>query len=113
MAVSRDAGMSRIDAIPGTHVVAISIDNGPALILHPHTARELLQAQEALSSRAKTEVRPGEVFVPAMLRAAPWILSGPRSRERHYAGAFCFCGAQHPKATSCSSRRSAGTSGIL
>jgi len=69
VAVSRDAGMSRVDAIPGTHVVAISIDGGPDLILHPHTARELLQAQvPESSSRSAGAVRSGEVLIPPTLR---------------------------------------------
>ena len=67
VAMSRDAGVSHVDAIQ-TQLMAIAIDGGPDLILHPHTARELLQAQEVLSSRAKTELRPGEVSVPPMLR---------------------------------------------
>jgi CHAT domain/Lecithin:cholesterol acyltransferase len=35
----------RIDAVPGEDVVVLRIANGPALMLHPETARDLLNAQ--------------------------------------------------------------------
>ena len=68
VAVSRDAGLSRVTAVPGTHVVSISIEGGPDLLLHPHTAQELLQAQQVAPSRGRSDVRPGELFVPPTLR---------------------------------------------
>ncbi len=84
---SRDAGLVRVQAIPGVHVVAISIDGGPDLILHPEVARELLQAQEA-PTRASGGTAPGEVMVPATLR---WPGPGPatpgtRSGVRDFLG---------------------------
>ncbi|HUN93316.1 MAG TPA: CHAT domain-containing protein [Burkholderiaceae bacterium] len=35
----------RVDAQPGRDVVVLQIANGPSLVLHPETARDLLQAQ--------------------------------------------------------------------
>jgi hypothetical protein len=89
VAVSRDAGMSRVEAVPGTHVVAISIDGGPDLILHPHTARDLLQAQTPdKSQRSSGGVRPGEVLIPPTLRwpAPEGEIPGARSRVGELVG---------------------------
>jgi hypothetical protein len=85
---SRDAGQVRVQAIPGVHVVAISIDGGPDLILHPEVARELLQAQQPPSTRAAGAVAQGEVFIPTTLRwpgAAP-AASGARSGVTDFLG---------------------------
>ena len=60
----------RTTAIPGEDVVLIEVAGGPALWLHPDTARELLQSQQEdpLLSRGGTTLAPGEVSVPARLR---------------------------------------------
>src|SRR5262245_38340369 len=68
VAASRDAGLVRVQAVPGPHDVARSIDNGPDLILHPHRARELLQAQVQAPAREAAAVRPDEVLIPPTLR---------------------------------------------
>ena len=42
----------RVTAVPGEDVVVLQIANGPALTLHPETARDLMLAQQARSSAA-------------------------------------------------------------
>ena len=44
----------RVDAMPGEDVVVLHIANGPALMLHPETARDLLQAQAQPPREDKT-----------------------------------------------------------
>ncbi len=44
VATQRDAGATqRLDAVPGEDIVALHISQGPVLLLHPETARALLQ----------------------------------------------------------------------
>lgn len=64
-------GAVRMTAVPGEDVVVLHIAGGPALILHPETARDLLLAQGELKpSRAKgtEEPAPDEITVPARLQ---------------------------------------------
>lgn len=74
---TRGAGDAhRIDAVPGVDMVVLHIANGPSLVLHPHTARDLLLAQSGTprrSTRSATgtdhpEAAPSEVLVPAQWR---------------------------------------------
>lgn len=65
-------GEVRVTAVPGEDVVALHIAGGPALILHPETARDLMLAQSEIK-RARgartTAVRaPNEVNVPTRLQ---------------------------------------------
>ena len=65
----------RVAAVPGADVVVLHIANGPTLVLHPHTARDLMMAQSG-SARPSTRsakgvvtrsAAPDEVQVPAQL----------------------------------------------
>lgn len=67
VAVSRDASLTRLEAVPGSDVVVVSIDGGPDLVLHPHTARELLNAQQAPAGPSRGDHR-GDVVVTPTLR---------------------------------------------
>ncbi|MDO9316407.1 MAG: CHAT domain-containing protein [Burkholderiaceae bacterium] len=66
----------RIEAVPGTDMVVLHIENGPTLVLHPHTARDLMLAQTGIPRRSTRaaggkvlpEAGPSEVNVPAQLR---------------------------------------------
>ncbi len=72
----RAAGdLVRVTATPGEDVVLLHIANGPALVLHPATARDLMLGQSTQKrttrSSAGVEVEaplPGEVQVPAQLQ---------------------------------------------
>ncbi|MGE0097291.1 MAG: CHAT domain-containing protein [Hydrogenophaga sp.] len=68
----------RVNARPGQDVVVLHISNGPSLMLHPETARDLMLAQSSLTRGAvahrrrgkgdqASEDRPTEVSVPAQL----------------------------------------------
>jgi hypothetical protein len=59
-----------VAAKPGTDVVVIEITGGPALVLHPETARDLLLAQEGVTSArsARGAGPPDRVEVPFRLR---------------------------------------------
>ena len=66
----------RVEAVPGVDVVVLHIANGPSLVLHPHTARDLMLAQAGLPRRSargagaadEPAPAPHEVAVPAQLR---------------------------------------------
>src|SRR3954447_4087826 len=67
----RAAGESevRTTAIPGEDVVLIEVAGGPALWLHPDTARDLLQSQQDPPlARGGAALAPGEVRVSARLQ---------------------------------------------
>lgn len=70
-----DGAQTRVEAVPGDDVVVLRIANGPALVLHPETARDLFRAQaEATEERTRghrTE-DPSTCTVPARLG---WPLS--------------------------------------
>jgi hypothetical protein len=61
----------RVTATPGVDVVVLQIDGGPALVLHPENARDLLLAQQGKPrverGAAPGDIVPGEVEVPAAL----------------------------------------------
>jgi hypothetical protein len=75
-AVRGTGGVQRVDAVPGVDIVVLHLADGPSLVLHPHTARDLLQAQGSTPRRTTrgagggvlTEAAPTEVTVPARLR---------------------------------------------
>jgi hypothetical protein len=52
-------GEMSLTAVPGEDVVVLEIADGPALVLHPETARDLMLAQQAPLSRGET----GEISV--------------------------------------------------
>ena len=62
-----------VEATPGTDVVVIEITGGPALVLHPETARDLLLAQEGVSrARGARGAGPADrIEVPFRLRWSP------------------------------------------
>lgn len=73
----------RVEAEPGRDVVVLQVADGPTLVLHPETARDLLLAQTA-GQRDPAQPLPREVGVPESLQwqalqqlAAP---AGPASR---------------------------------
>lgn len=62
----------RLTARPGQDAVVLHIANGPSLMLHPETARDLMLAQTGLTRSATRSARsvgsgPAEVEVPAQL----------------------------------------------
>ena len=68
----------RVGARPGQDVVVLHISNGPSLMLHPETARDLMLAQSGLTRGAvahrrrgrsgeQADDKPTEVSVPAQL----------------------------------------------
>ncbi len=74
---TRGTGESqRVQAVPGLDVVVLHIANGPSLVLHPYTARDLMLAQTGVPRRStrsasgveQTEAAPNEVQVPPQLR---------------------------------------------
>jgi CHAT domain-containing protein len=62
-----------VSARPGLDAVVLHISNGPSLMLHPETARDLMLAQSGLTRSAATSrsrggaALPDEVSVPAQL----------------------------------------------
>ena len=63
----------RVTAVPGEDVVVLQIANGPALTLHPETARDLMLAQQGEIKRSRSrsgadQPGPNEVTVPAQLQ---------------------------------------------
>ncbi|KNZ31343.1 MAG: hypothetical protein AD742_17380 [Methylibium sp. NZG] len=88
-------GTVRLTARPGLDAVVLHITNGPSLMLHPETARDLMLAQagaDADPSAATTrggagsaDARPHEVAVPAQLswqglEQAPSVRGATRGR---------------------------------
>ena len=66
-------GLVRVAAIPGQDVVVLHIAGGPALTLHPETARDLMLAQQGTIKRSRgrggaEDPGPNEVQVPAQLQ---------------------------------------------
>jgi CHAT domain-containing protein len=57
----------RVTAVPGEDVVVLRMAGGPALVLHPHTARDLMLGQ-GTAQRGADPTAPDEVAVPAQLR---------------------------------------------
>lgn len=65
-----EGGAVQVDAVPGADVVVLQIANGPSLVLHPETARDLLAAQAAEDRRgaaAQSESSPERLSVPSRL----------------------------------------------
>lgn len=60
------AASHALAAIPGEDIVVLHLANGPTLVLHPETARDLLRAQAGFSRGAGD--LPGPVEVPSQLR---------------------------------------------
>lgn len=65
-------GDVRLTAVPGEDVVVLHIANGPELVLHPETARDLMLAQgevkRSRSAQGVDEAGPNEVKVPVQLQ---------------------------------------------
>ncbi|MDO9092269.1 MAG: CHAT domain-containing protein [Rubrivivax sp.] len=66
---SRRAGGEsvRVSAVPGEDVVLLRIAGGPALLLHPETARDLMLGQGTVK-RSSAPAASDDVVVPAQLR---------------------------------------------
>jgi hypothetical protein len=67
---ARRAGgeMLRLTAVPGQDVVVLRLVDGPALVLHPHTARDLLRGQQSQVSRSSQGAQTQDVEVQPQLR---------------------------------------------
>ena len=74
---ARSAGdRHRVVAVPGLDVVVLHLANGPSLVLHPHTARDLMLAQAGTPKRStrsasgtpQRDAAPDQVEVSARLR---------------------------------------------
>ncbi len=80
--------MHRLVAVPGRDVVVLHLANGPSLVLHPHTARDLMRAQAGTptgrrrGAAAPKTAAPHEVTVPAQ-----WRWSGLESHAVAHRGA--------------------------
>ena len=82
----------RLTARPGLDAVVLHITNGPSLMLHPETARELMLAQAGADldgakrgGPGSADARPDEVAVPAQLswqglEQAPSVRGATRGR---------------------------------
>ncbi|QHE86692.1 CHAT domain-containing protein [Hydrogenophaga sp. BPS33] len=62
----------RVSARPGLDAVVLHISNGPSLMLHPETARDLMLAQSGLTrstaaGRSRGQALPNDVNVPTQL----------------------------------------------
>ncbi len=57
-----------VRAVPGEDIVVLQIAGGPALMLHPENARDLLRAQQGDASRSLADAASGEVRVTTPLR---------------------------------------------
>jgi hypothetical protein len=63
----------RLIAVPGEDAVVLQIAGGPALVLHPENARDLMLAQQgeikrSRSAKGAVESGPDEVKVPVQLQ---------------------------------------------
>ncbi|WP_442968803.1 esterase/lipase family protein, partial [Ramlibacter sp.] len=94
----------RMTARPGLDAVVLHIANGPSLMLHPETARDLMLAQSGLTrSAVRGASRPGEaaddapseVVVPVELgwQGAP-AAGGPRAATRGRLGEALLSGIE-------------------
>ena len=57
----------RVTAVPGEDVVVLHIAGGPALVLHPETARDLMLGQ-GTTARSAAGADSGDIAVPSQLR---------------------------------------------
>ncbi|MBA4176512.1 MAG: hypothetical protein C0505_08115 [Leptothrix sp. (in: Bacteria)] len=57
----------RVSAVPGEDVVLLQIAGGPALVLHPETARDLMLGQGTVA-RSAPGAGSGDIVVPSQLR---------------------------------------------
>jgi CHAT domain-containing protein len=75
----------RVTAVPGEDVIVLRIAGGPALVLHPENARDLMLAQGGASRSSSPAAAGGEVAVPAQLR---WrgLESAAPTRTRGFLG---------------------------
>lgn len=81
-----DGKVHRVTAVPGEDMVVLHVAHGPTLVLHPHTARDLMLAQTG-AARPRTRsgskaaaALPQEVTVPTQLS---WPgLEGPAGQAR-------------------------------
>lgn len=74
------APLQRLTAQPGEHALLLHVVDGPALLLHPETARDLFLAQSGAAGTAqRSEAEAsGEVMVPVALAWPGMEGAGPR-----------------------------------
>ena len=82
LSAARGAGSRHtMEARPGEHIIALQVDNGPRLLLHPQNAADLLTAQQgAAASKAMVEV-PAQLAWPGIEAA-----STARAAQRGWLG---------------------------
>ncbi|MBX3609841.1 MAG: CHAT domain-containing protein [Hydrogenophaga sp.] len=67
MGAVRGAGQAvRLSLTPGTDALVLHIANGPSLMLHPHTARDLMTAQQSAPGAVRGS-NGADIAVPAQL----------------------------------------------
>ena len=74
----------RVSAVPGQDVVVLHIAGGPALVLHPESARDLMRGQ-GTARRSAAAPASGDVEVPAQLRWRALEQAAP-TRSRGFLG---------------------------
>jgi CHAT domain-containing protein len=65
----------RVDAIPGEDVVVLHVANGPALMLHPETARDLFRAQASATEEKTRGQGPDDPLTCAVPARLGWPLA--------------------------------------
>lgn len=68
-----------VSAQPGRDVVVVHIANGPSLMLHPETARDLFRAQEGTQAGTTRDGTGESLRVPSTLT---WAQGAPSARKR-------------------------------
>ncbi|MCP5270540.1 MAG: CHAT domain-containing protein [Burkholderiaceae bacterium] len=83
---ARRAGVEpvRLEAVPGEDLVVLHVAGGPALVLHPETARDMLLGQGTQTTRS-AGVATGDVVVPTQLRWRSLEQTAP-ARSRGFLG---------------------------
>ncbi len=84
VATRRGGDTVRVSAVPGQDVVVLHIAGGPALVLHPESARDLMLGQ-GTTQRSAAKSASGEVEVPAQLRWRGLEQAAP-TRSRGFLG---------------------------
>ena len=79
------AAVERVIAVPGEDIVVLHIAGGPPLLLHPHTARDLLRGQGTQARSATAADNNADVPVPTQLRWRGLEQAAP-TRSRGFLG---------------------------
>jgi CHAT domain/Lecithin:cholesterol acyltransferase len=93
LAATRSAGAGaeqRVAAEPGRDVVVLRLAGGPALVLHPEHARDLLRAQQGAATHSRSAARDSDdIAVPTELR---WQGLATRGATRGLLGTVLLAG---------------------